>query len=99
MINADIARKDLENANAKDVIDVIMYDAIAKLATTAAEGLTNALAYQENAVENYHWHASALAAGNVQVNHANVTLPASGAINFHIMEGLAHANHEFVVNV
>ena len=99
MRNADIAEKDLENAIAIDVIDVITYDAIAKLATIAAKGLTNVFAYQENAVANYHSHAFALVAGNVHVNHANVTLLSSGAINFHIMEGLVHANHEFVVNV
>ena len=65
MINANIAEKDLENALAKDVIDVIMYDAIANYAIIAAKGLTNAFAYQENAVGNYHSHASVLVAGNV----------------------------------
>ena len=54
MINANIAKGDLENAIATDVIDVITYVAIAEFATTAARGLTNAFAYQENAVENYH---------------------------------------------
>ena len=65
MINANIAGKGLENAVAKDVIDVITYDATAKFATTAAKGLTNAFAYQENAVGNYHSHASVPVAGNV----------------------------------
>ena len=65
MINVDIAKRDLENAIAKDVIDVSTYDAIAKFATVAAKGLTNVFAYQENAVGNYHSHASVLVAGNV----------------------------------
>ena len=65
MINVNIAEKDLENVIAKDVIDVITYAAIVKVATTATKGLTNVFAYQENAVGNYHSHASVLAAGNV----------------------------------
>ena len=65
MINADIAERDLENVSARDVLDVITYDAFAKVATTAVKGLTNVFAYQENAVGNYHSHASVLVAGNV----------------------------------
>ena len=72
MINAHIAEEDLENAIAPDVIDVIMYVAIAKLATILARGLTSVIAYQENAVGNYHSHASVLVAGNVHVNNANL---------------------------